>query len=130
MINKTRALELASERKKSADLEANQRVMARRIQELEESFSKSSPGTNKIPTPVRRSVRISERPSTHSSPTNDKEYESMDTDEAEFNDSDMDSKHSTNDNSSIEEAHLPRAPSKTNQSARSADDLQVLDGIE
>jgi hypothetical protein len=131
MINKTRALELASERKKSADLEANQRVMALRIQKLESSFANSSPVTNNIPyTSIRRSVRISERPSTHHSHTNETEYESMDTEEAEFIDSDMDSKVSTKDNTSVEEAHHPRTPSKMKQSARSADDLQVLDGSE
>ncbi len=132
MIYKIRALELASEWKKSADLEANQRVMARQIQELEASVSNSSPVTNNLPftSPTRLSVRISERPSTHPSPTNEEEYESMDTEEDEFIDSDMDSKPSTKDNISVEEAHHPQTPSKTKQSARSADDLQVLDGIE
>jgi hypothetical protein len=128
MINKTRALELASERKKSADLEANQRVMARRIQELEASFLNSSPVTNTTTlNSVRRSVRISGRPPIN--PINKKDYESMDTEEAEFIDSDMDSKSSPRDNTS-EEAHHPRTPSKTNQSARNAGDLHVLDGIE
>jgi hypothetical protein len=115
MINKTRALELASERKKSADLEANQRVMARRIQELEASFSNSSPVTNNIPcSSNRRSVRILERPPPHPSPRTDKEYESMDTEETEFIDSDMDSKASTTKNIAVEEAHLSRTPSKMN----------------
>ena len=56
--HKSRALELASERKKLADLEATQRAMAQRIKELEESFANTlpTPGTaNKSP---RCSVRI------------------------------------------------------------------------
>ena len=131
MINKTRALELASERKKSADLEANQRIMARRIQELEASFSNSSPVSDKIPcSSVRRSVRISERPPPHPSSRNDKEYESMDTDDAEFIDSDNNSKSSTTDDIAVEGAHHPRTPSKTNHSASIAEDPNVLDGSE
>ena len=55
--HKSRALELASERKKSADLEATQRVMAQRIRDLEESFA------NTLPTPgtARKSPRCSVR---------------------------------------------------------------------
>ena len=55
--HKSRALELASERKKSADLEATQRAMAQRIRDLEESFA------NTLPTPVtaRKSPRCSVR---------------------------------------------------------------------
>ena len=131
MINKTRALELASERKKSADLEANQRIMARRIQELEASFSNSSPVTSDIPSSSnRRSVRISELPPLHPSSRTDIEHESMETEEAEFIDSEMDSHHSTTDNITVEELQHPRTPSKTNHSANNADDLNVLDGSE
>jgi hypothetical protein len=42
LTHKTRALELANERKKSADLIASQRAMAQRIQELEEMFAAST----------------------------------------------------------------------------------------
>ena len=58
--HKSRALELASERKKSADLEATQRVMAQRIRDLEESFANTlpTPGTASNSPPC--SVRIFE----------------------------------------------------------------------
>ena len=58
--HKTRALELASERKKSAELEATQRAMAQRIRELEAGFAQTPYTTSTACKPVRPSVRISE----------------------------------------------------------------------
>ena len=60
--HKSRALELASERKKSADLEATQRAMAQRIRELEASFANTPPTPLTAGTSTRSSVRISEPP--------------------------------------------------------------------
>ncbi len=57
LTHKTRAPELANERKKSADLIASQRAMARRIQELEE-LSAASTSPAKTSRPPRRSIRI------------------------------------------------------------------------
>jgi hypothetical protein len=58
--HKSRALELASERKKSADLEATQRVMAQRIRDLEESFANTLPTPGTASNSPRCSVRIFE----------------------------------------------------------------------
>ena len=58
--HKSRALELASERKKSAELEATQRAMAQRIRELEAGFASTPPTTGTAGKPTRPSVRISE----------------------------------------------------------------------
>jgi hypothetical protein len=58
--HKSRALELASERKKSAELEATQRAMAQRIRELEAGFASSPPTPAPAFKPPRPSVRISE----------------------------------------------------------------------
>ena len=60
--HKSRALELASERKKSADLEATQRAMAQRIRELEASFANTPPTPLTAGTSTRSSIRISEPP--------------------------------------------------------------------
>ncbi len=48
--HKSRALKLASERKKSVDLEAKQRAMAQRIRELEERIAGNPP----TPVPVNQ----------------------------------------------------------------------------
>ena len=58
--HKSRALELASERKKSADLEASQRAMAQRIRELEAGLATTPPIHSTAGTASRSSVRISE----------------------------------------------------------------------
>ena len=52
IIHKSRALELASERKKLADLEATQRAMAQRIRELEDSFANTFPPQLRPPNPL------------------------------------------------------------------------------
>ncbi len=58
--HKSRALELASNRKKLADLEAMQRAMAQRIRELEESFANTLPTLGTASKSPRCSVRIFE----------------------------------------------------------------------
>ena len=58
--HKTRALELASERKKSAELEATQRAMAQRIRELEAGLAQTPSITSTACKSTRPSVRISE----------------------------------------------------------------------
>ena len=65
--HKSRALELASERKKSAELEATQRAMAQRIRELEAGFAFSPPTPAPAFKPPRPSVRISEPEPSHRS---------------------------------------------------------------
>ena len=59
--HKSRALELASERKKLADLEATQRAMAQRIRDLEESFANTLPTPGTTSKSPRYSKRISKQ---------------------------------------------------------------------
>ena len=133
--HKSRALELASERKKSADLEAKQRAMAQRIRELEESIAGNPP----TPVPVnqephRRSVRISRQVLNSTGTTMDSEdgeivcLDDDGTEEAEFNENDGNPKTST-PNSAFAPT-TPRNPSRTSHAAIGADSGQFLDGID
>ncbi len=127
--HKSRALELASERKKSADLEATHRAMAQHIRELEESF------TNTLPTPStankspRCSVRIFEPAHTATRTPGGSDIGDVvnvdedgsspdDSEDAEWNNND-----GNNDTSTVGKttsAPTPKYPSKTSRSAAGA----------
>jgi hypothetical protein len=133
--HKSRALELASERKKSADLEAKQRTMAQRIRELEERVAGNPP----TPVPVNqephcRSVRISRQVLNSTGTTMDSEdgeivcLDDDGTEEAEFNKNGGNPKTST-PNSAFAPT-TPRNLSRTSHAAIGADSGQFLDGID
>jgi hypothetical protein len=136
--HKSRALELASKRKKLADLEATHRAMAQRIRELEESFANTfpTPGTaNKAP---RYSVMIFEPAHTTTRTPGgsdigevvnvDKDGSSSDeSEDAEWNDDD-----GNNDTSTVGKTTLaptPKYPSRTSRSAAGANAARSLDGV-
>ena len=136
--HKSRALELASERKKSADLEATQRAMAQRIRDLEESFANALPTPGTARKSPRCSVRIFEP--THTATRTpagsdigeivnvDEDGSSSDeSEETEWNEDDR------NDGTSAvgrkTSATAPKYPSRTSRTAAGANAAWSLDGV-
>jgi hypothetical protein len=126
--HKFRALELASERKKSADLEATQRAMAQCIRDLEESFANTlfTPGTaSKSP---RCSVRIFEPD--HIEEVVNVDDDGSSSDESEENEWNDDGK---NDSTSavVKKTLAPASkyPSRTSRTAAGANAAWSLDGV-
>ena len=136
--HKSRALELASERKKSADLEATQRAMAQRIRDLEESFANTLPTPGTASKSPRCSVRIFEP--THTATRTpagsdigeivnvDEDGSSSDeSEETEWNEDDR------NDGTSAvgrkTSATAPKYPSRTSRTAAGANAAWSLDGV-
>ncbi len=130
LTHKTRALELANERKKSADLIASQRAMAQRIQELEEMFAAST-SPAKTSRPPRRSIRIAGQTSKDPGAAHESVQGTIvcvnndSSEEAEFED-DNDVTPPTNGVAIA--ASSPSDPSKTSPKATDAGNGQVLDG--
>ena len=137
--HKSRALELASERKKSADLVATQRAMAQRIRDLEASFATApnTPGTARLST--RSSVRISAptfKPTWTPRDSNigevvdvdDNESSSDASDEKEWEDDDI-----RNDGPPAVMTQTPapasQNPSRTDRMANDANSSQFLGGV-
>ncbi len=136
--HKSRALELASERKKSADLEATQRAMAQRIRDLEESFANTLPTPSTARTSPRCSVRIFEPAHTATSTpggsgigevvnVDDDGSSSNESEEIEWNDD------TGNDGTSVlgKKASAPASkyPSRTSRTATSDNAAWSLDGV-
>jgi hypothetical protein len=136
--HKSRALELASERKKSADLEATQRAMAQRIRDLEESFANTLPTPSTARKSPRCSVRIFEPAHTATSTpggsgigevvnVDDDGSSSNESEENEWNDD------TGNDGTSVvgKKASAPASkyPSRTSRTATSANAAWSLDGV-
>ncbi len=136
--HKSRALELANEWKKLADLEAMQRAMAQRIRELKESFA------NTLPTPVtaskspRCSVRILESArTTTGTPADsvigeivnvDEEGSSSDeSEETEWNDDNGNNSTPAVGKKTL--ATASRYPSRTSRTAADANAAWSLDGV-
>jgi hypothetical protein len=137
LTNKARALDLASERKKSAELVAIQRAMAQRIKELEDSIAgiplTLTPGTT--PLPHRRSVRISGQTvlTTGLIPVSSVgevvclDEGSVETEEADFSENEEKHRMLTRNSSDAPKSRIN--PSKTSHMAVSANS-RVLDGID
>jgi hypothetical protein len=136
--HKSRALELASERKKSADLEATQRAMAKRIRDLEASFANTLPTPGSARKSPRCSVRIFEQAHTATGTPGgsviregvnvDEDGSSSDeSEEAEWNNDDG------NDGSSAvgKKTSAPtfKYPSRTSRTAAGANAAWSLDGV-
>ena len=136
--HKSRALELASERKKSADLEATQRAMAQRIRDLEESFANTLPTPSTARKSPRCSVRIFEPAHTATSTpggsgigevvnVDDDGSSSNESEEIEWNDD------TGNDGTSVlgKKASAPASkyPSRTSRTATSDNAAWSLDGV-
>ncbi len=137
--HKSRALELASERKKSTDLEATQRVMAKRIRELEESFANTLPTPGTATKSPRCSVRIFEPGRTATRTPGDSvigevvnidedESSSVESEENEWNDDD-DGNDGTSAVGKMTSAPASKYPSRTSRMAAGANAALSLDGV-
>jgi hypothetical protein len=135
--HKSRALELASEGKKLADLEATQRAMAQQIRELEESFANNplTPGTvSKSP---RCSVRIFEPARNVTRTPGDSdigEVVDVDEDGSSLNEKEDEwiNNGGNNGTSAVENnpsATTSKYPSRTSRTAAGANAARSLDGI-
>jgi hypothetical protein len=136
LAHKSRALDLANEQKKSADLVVSNWEMAQRIRELEAQFAASSPSSKK-PKASRHSICIAAR-----APLDDTEniakYDTNDSgpgvivcvdngssEEEEFDDDYIVSKPTSTE---FYAAFPPPNPSKTSPLATGADKGRVSDG--
>jgi hypothetical protein len=136
--HKSRALELVSEQKKSAGLEAAQRAMAQRIRELEESFANTppTPGTAskspccsvKIFEPARTATRTPGDSDIREVVNVDKDGSSSDeSEENKWNDDD-----GNNGTSAVGKktsATASKYPSRTSRTAPGANATRSLDGF-
>ena len=135
--HKSRALELASERKKSADLEATQRAMAQRIRDLEESFANTLPTPGTARKSPRCSVRIFEPANTATAPGGGVIGEVVNGDE-DRSSSDESEENQWNDDygndgpsAIVKKTSTPasRYPSRTSRTAAGANAAWSLDGV-
>ena len=136
--HKSRALELASERKKLADLEATQRAMAQRIRDLEESFVNTLPTPGTARKSPRCSVRIFEQAHTATgTPGGSVIREGVNVDE-DGSSSDESEENEWNDNyenyspsAIVKKTSAPasRYPSRTSRTAAGANATWSLDGV-
>ncbi len=136
--HKSRALELASKQKKSADLEATQRAMAQQIRELKDSFA------NTLPTPVtaakspRCSVRIFKPSHAAMRTPGDSvigevvnvEEDDSSSEESEENESNNDDRNNgTSAVGKMTSAPASKHPSMTSHMAAGANAARSLDGV-
>jgi len=129
--HKSRAIELANERKKSADLEATQRAMAQRIRELEESCAGKPPTPRKVGKSLRGAVRIFEQARTAMRPLGDSDIgEVVDIDEngLSSDESDEDEWIDNGGSNNIPSVTPSNYPSRTSRTATGANAAQSLDG--
>ncbi len=138
--HKSWALELASERKKSADLEATQRAMAQRIRELEESFANTPPTPGAASKSPHCSVRIIEPARTAMRTPGDsdiREVVNVDEDGSSSSDDESEEHEWNNDDrnngtSAVGKKTLATAskyPSRTSRTAAGANAARSLDGF-